>query len=307
MTKAVLREASKEVPKTKAPGKTSEVEANIKAKDETNIHVVDFARGDGKTFVSSGATADLAPRSSNDSKKESVKDAKKAAKLRLMERRRHPRFLLTREQFREVRTGRTFTVYDLSMSGLSIKVDEKYWEPGAIVPGILNLHPDSIEITPRLVAYYGDRAALKCEAVSTYSRSVLLRALSPKRLGLSLQLVRESLPLADYWYHGACNTDLLLRLNEKGDVGKVEVFFSNYYWSWTEHSGKVSTGVCQSFGRERREDLLLVEEPVKLDQIDLLLDGRADAEKTQWAKGILEAAPIEPRLKQQLLKKFENP
>lgn len=229
------------------------------------------------------------------------------ARFRLLERRKHPRFLLSREQFRETRTGRIFPVYDLSMSGLSIKIDEKYWTPGTIIQGILNLHPDSIEITPRLIGYYGDRAALKVEAVSTYSRSVLLRALSPRRLGSSLQLVRERLPLADYWYHGVCNTDLLLRLNDRGDVGKVEVFFSNYYWSWTEHSDKFSTGVCQSCGKERREDMLLAEEPVKLEQIDLSLDAKIDAEKTQWAKGILEAAPLEPRLKDLLLKKFENP
>lgn len=228
-------------------------------------------------------------------------------RLRLLERRRHPRFLLSREQFRETRTGRIFPVYDLSMSGLSVKVDQKFWEPGNIIQGILNLHPDSIELTPRLVGYYGDRAALKLEVASTYSRSVLARALSAKRLGGSLQLVREKLPLADYWYHGVCNTDLLLLLNAQGDISKVEVFFSNFYWSWSETTEKMATGVCQSFGKEQREDILLAEEPVKIEAIDLCLDAKADSEKTQWAKGILEAAPIEPRLKEILLKKFENP
>ncbi|MEW6055983.1 MAG: PilZ domain-containing protein [Bdellovibrionota bacterium] len=229
------------------------------------------------------------------------------SKLRLMERRKHPRFLLTREQFRETKTGRIFTVYDLSQSGLSIRVEEKYWPVGSTIQGILNLHPDSIELVPRVLGYYGDRAALKIEASSTYARSVLARALSPKRLGASLQLVREKLPLADYWFHGVCNTDVLLQLNTAGDLAKVEVFFSNYYWSWSEHSNAVATGVCQSFGKEMRQDLLLAEEPVKIESVDLSMDGNIDPEKTQWAKGILEAAPLEPRLKQLLLKKFENP
>jgi hypothetical protein len=227
------------------------------------------------------------------------------ARFRLLERRKHPRFLLSREQFRDTRTGKTYPVYDLSMNGLSISIEEKCWQPGSLIHGILNIHPESIELAPRLVSYYGDRAALKLEVVSTYARGVLERALSPRRLGSSLQLIREKLPLADYWFHGVCNTDLLLRLNQGGDIAKVEVFFSNYYWSWTEHSGRFATGVCQSFGRERREDMLLGEEPVQIESIDLALDSREDREKTRWAKGIVEAAPLEPRLKDILLKKFE--
>lgn len=249
------------------------------------------------------ATASSSPTTPA-TRKASPKSA--ADKLRLMERRKHPRFLLSREQFREVRSGRIFPVYDLSASGLCIHVDEKYWQPGAIITGILNLHPDSIELSPRLIGYYGDRAALKLEAVSTYARSVLQRALSPRRLGLSLMLVREKLPMADYWYHGVCNTDLLLRLNPQGDIYKVEVFFSNSYWSWSESNGNIATGVCQSFGREKREDLLLAVEPVKIEQIDLAMDAKPDEEKTRWAKGIIEAAPLEPRLKDLLLKKFPS-
>lgn len=241
-------------------------------------------------------------------RKAAAKSAKSdSSSLRLMERRRHPRFLLSREQFREIKTGRVFQVYDLSMSGLSVCVDQKFWEPGVVIQGILNLHPDSIELSPRLVGYYGDRAALKLEVASTYSRSILQKALSPKRLGASLQLVREALPLADYWYHGVCNTDVLLRLNARGEIGKVEVFFSNFYWSWTEHTGRMATGICQSFGKEQRGDLLLAEEPVKIESLDLSMDSRVDTEKALWARGILDAAPIEPRLKELLLKKFENP
>lgn len=227
-----------------------------------------------------------------------------AAKLRLLERRKHPRFLLSREQFRETRSGKIFPVYDLSSNGLSIRIEEQLWQPGSIITGILNLHPDSIELSPRLVGYHGDRAALKLEVTSTYARSVLQRALSPKRLGGSLALVREKLPMADYWYHGVCNTDLLLRLNERGSIAKVEVFFSNFYWSWSETSGNFATGLCQSSGREQREDAFLAVEPVKLESVELLLDGTIDEEKTRWAKGIIESAPLEPRLKDILLKKF---
>ncbi|MBI3555379.1 MAG: PilZ domain-containing protein [Deltaproteobacteria bacterium] len=289
--------------------KTKKVSKKVSKSESAEAAVASEAAA-GKAASASKTTK---PAKSDASKPATPRGKSKAAKpsdnnvrFRLLERRRHPRFLLTREQFRENRSGRIFPVYDLSMSGLSIKIDTKYWQPGTIIQGILNLHPDSIELSPRLVGYYGDRAALKLEVASTYSRSVLSRALSPKRLGASLQLVREKLPLADYWFHGVCNTDLLLRLSPTGDIGKVEVFFSNFYWSWTEHSNRFATGVCQSCGREQREDILLAEEPVKLEQIDLCLDSRVDSEKTLWAKGILEAAPLEPRLKELLLKKFET-
>ncbi|HRK02678.1 MAG TPA: PilZ domain-containing protein, partial [Oligoflexia bacterium] len=224
-------------------------------------------------------------------------DATDRANLRLVERRRHPRFLLSREQFREIKTGKTFPVYDLSMNGLSIRSDEQYWPAGSLMSGVLNIHPESIEVTTRLLGYYGDRAALRLESVSTYARSVLEKALSPKRLGQSLHLVREHLPLADYWYHGVCNTDVLLRLNGEGKIAKAEVFFSNSYWSWTEHSDLMATGVCQSIGEKEREATLIAEEPVKLESVSLEMDGAVDPVKVRWAKGILESAPLEPLLK----------
>lgn len=243
------------------------------------------------------------------SKKPSPKSQKKtngkAPELRLLEKRKHPRFLLSGEQFRELRTGKIYPVYDLSLNGLSIKVEEKNWKPGMILKGVLNLHPDSIEVTVRFVDYYGDRAALKMEMASTYARSVLLRALSPKRLGTSLRLVREKLPFADFWYHGACNTDLLLKLDEKGGVTRAEVFFSNFFCSWIE-GNSWSTGVCQSMGREKREDILLGEEPVTLESIHLSTDLRIDTEKMMWAKGILENSPLDVAVKDFLLKKFSN-
>ena len=307
-TKKVTKKVSPSVTKKRAASTgSSSAKANTVA-TKSPVKSAKSERSAALTVSAAGSSADGAesaakPKAATPRAK---KPADNNARFRLLERRRHPRFLLTREQFRENRSGRIFPVYDLSMSGLSIKIDTKYWEPGAVIPGILNLHPDSIELTPRLVGYYGDRAALKLEVASTYSRSILARALSPRRLGASLQLVREKLPLADYWFHGVCNTDLLLRLSPTGDIGKVEVFFSNFYWSWTEHSNRFATGVCQSCGKEQREDILLAEEPVKLEQIDLCLDLRVDNEKTLWAKGILEAAPLEPRLKELLLKKFET-
>lgn len=225
-------------------------------------------------------------------------------KLRLVERRKHPRFLLTREQFKETKTGKIFTVFDLSFNGLSIHLEEKHWPIGAIVPGVLNLHPDSIEIQPRVVAYYGERAALKIESLSTYARGVLQKALSPKRLGASLKLVKEQLPFVDYWYNGSCNTDLLIKLNPQGQIAKLEIFFSNFYWSWIEQDNVLATGVCQSIGREQREEMLFSEAPVKLESIHLALDAKLDLEKLSWARGILEASPIDPLLKEGVLKKI---
>jgi len=252
------------------------------------------------------------PKKAKMGKKMDKEMSKEELKLRLVERRKHPRFLLSREQFREVRTGRIFPVYDLSLSGLSIRIEEQYWPPGTVLQGVLNLHPDSLEITPRVLDYYEDRAALKLEALSTYARSVLIKALSPKRLGGSLQLVREKVPLADYWYHGVCNTDLLFRLNPRGEPTKAELFFSNFYWSWSESTDKFATGVCQSIGIGEREEKLMnttlgSDEPIQVEPLELAFDAREDLEKTRWAKGIIEAAQIDPRLKEFILKKFENP
>jgi hypothetical protein len=246
--------------------------------------------------------------------KEKKVKKKSDASLQVLEKRKHPRFLLSREQFRETKSGKTYPVYDLSLTGLSIKIDEKLWKPGMPVQGILNLHPDSIEISPKLIDYYGDRAALKLESLSTYSRSILLKSLSPKRLGSSLQVVKEKLPIADYWYHGFCNTDLLIKFKNSDksnskierELEKVELFFSNFYWAWTSSKGSSVTGSFYSFGVEKREEVFLgSEEPVTIESIELILDKDIDEEKVKWAKAIFEAASIiDAKIKELILKMF---
>jgi hypothetical protein len=257
--------------------------------------------------VSKGKSGPRLVAKSKLSRKESSakRSGTSSAALKVYEKRRHPRFLLSREQFRDLKSGKVFPVYDLSLNGLSVRVEEQLWTPGALVGGILNLHPDSIEISPRLVGYYGDRAALKIEVLSTYGRSVLQRALSPKRLGESLQLVREKMPLFDYWFHGVCNTDLLLRMQDTQKLRKAELFFSNFYWGWQADASSV-TGICQSLGQEKRDEIFLADEPVNVDSLGVLIDTKPDAEKIDMAREILKASELEQNLKTLLLKKFET-
>ncbi len=226
--------------------------------------------------------------------------------LRLIEKRKHPRFLLTHEQFRESKNGKVYTVYDLSVMGLAIKVDHKDWKVGSIIQGILNLHPDSIEISPRVLGYYGDRVALKIEALSTYSKGALERALSPRRLGASLQLIREKLPLADYWFHGVCNTDLLVRLDAAGKVQKADLFFANFYCGWSHAAQAPRTGICQSFGIESREPTFLADEPVKMESIEIDHDVEPDPTKLDWATRIVEASLIDKKIKGLLMDRIKG-
>ncbi len=246
-------------------------------------------------------------------KTQSSKGAGKTAsarKLRLIERRKHPRFLLSGEQFKESKSRRIFSVYDLSMTGFSIKIEEPYWEGNEIVQGVLNLHPESIEVSGRLIGYYGDRAALRFEIMSTYARTSLARSLSAPRLGKSLQLVKEKLTIADHWYHGVCNTDVLVRLTPSdigADVDRVDVFFSNYYCGWNKDLGKLSTGICQSVGRgEKLGELLSSQEPVTLEALVLAHDSKLDAQKVDFAKAILDAAQMDLVVKKAILEKFKS-
>ncbi len=240
--------------------------------------------------------------------------AASARKLRLIERRKHPRFLLSGEQFKEAKSRRIFSVYDLSMTGFSIKIDEQYWDASEVVQGVLNLHPESIEVSGRLLGYYNDRAALRFEIMSTYARTSLARSLSAPRLGKSLQPVKEKLNIADHWYHGVCNTDVLVRLvpveaapDIGTDIDRVDVFFSNYYCGWNKELGKLSSGICQSVGSgEKLSELLASQEPVTLEGLELAYDSKLDGQKVDFARAILDAAQIEPVLKRTILEKF-NP
>ncbi len=236
------------------------------------------------------------------------------SKLIVHEKRRHPRFLLSGEQFREVRTGKIYSVYDLSLTGLSIKIDEadsvskELSKEGAIIKGVLNLHPDSVEVAARVLTHHGDRISLSIELASTYTRSVLMRALSAKRLGASLKLVPQKLPLADFWFHGACNTDLLLRMDaaNNSEVQSFEIYFSNFYCSWKKAEDRFVTGRCQSIGREKRAEILTNDDPVLIEDIQIDPDTKLDAEKVRWAKEILQSSNIDIPLKDLLLKKFQT-
>ena len=234
-------------------------------------------------------------------------------RLRLIERRKHPRFLLSGEQFKEFKSRRIFSVYDLSMTGFSIKSEDQWWKEGDVITGVLNLHPESIEVSGRLLSYYGDRAALKFEIMSTYASTSLARSLSAPRLGKSLQPVKEKLTIADFWYHGVCNTDLLLRfrapadgkLPGPADLERVDVFYSNYYCGWNAEQQKVMTGICQSMGKDARGAALLTSEPVTVEALELAHDSKPDPQKLDFARAILDAAPVlEPGLKRTLLEKF---
>lgn len=234
---------------------------------------------------------------------------KPTKQLRLIERRKHPRFLLSGEQFKEAKSRRIFSVYDLSMTGFSVKVEDPYWKEGDVVQGVLNLHPESIEVSGRVISYYGDRAALRFEIMSTYARSSLARSLSAPRLGKSLQQVKEKLTIADFWYHGVCNTDILISLSpaeQGGTLERVDIFYSNFYCGWNAGLGAVSTGICRSVGQVARlGSLILSQEPVTMDALDLAHDAKPDPQKLNFAKSILDAAPLDPHLKRTILEKFQ--
>ena len=226
----------------------------------------------------------------------------KKPKLRFLEKRKHPRFLLSGEQFKETRTRRIFSVYDLSFSGLSIKVEEQHWPIGTVISGILNLHPDSIEMPARVIGYYGDRAALKIESLSTYARTVLARGLSAPRLGKSLVQVKERVGVADQWFHGVCNTDVLLRLSPECALLRIEIFFSNFYFSW--NGTHIATGHCQSFGRDKYLIQPLATEPVTMESLELILDATPDYQQVDFARSIVEASNLDQALKRAVLEKI---
>ncbi len=241
-----------------------------------------------------------------------------ATNLRLIERRRHPRFLLSGEQFRDVKNRKIFSVYDLSQTGLSVKVDEILWQEGNVITGVLNLHPESIEVAARVLGYYGDRAALRFEGMSTYGRGVLSKCLSPNRLGKTLMPVRENLKVSDLWFHGACSTDVFLRLDDEGELLSIEVFFSNFFCGWyagkpkpaqtdtveITEDGFLTTGLIQSAGADRILSAGAELGPVSLEQLNLAMDPKVDPSKVDFAHALIMASTMDLKTKQNLLRRL---
>ena len=195
-----------------------------------------------------------------------------------------PRLNLTTEQFRLSQNGKIFSVFDLSLGGMALRVldraDLTVFTVGARVEGSLNLHREKYHVTARVRHVGTELVGCEFEELDAEVTAVLTQFFDPKALGQELRPI----PAAEngaLWYHGPSGTDLILWRGVDGQYRRFTLFVLGSYAQWETEVGTTTGRASPSF--EKSE----VRGVVRFETMLLEPDSRPDAGKLSIAKTLL--------------------
>lgn len=214
-----------------------------------------------------------------------------------IERRRLPRLNVTSEVFRiesGEMAGKMFSVADLSLGGLSIRLSERSegnsFPVGSILQGTLNLRREKYPVTVKVRHLGVDLLGLEFENLAAPVRRALESFLDPAALGQELKPI-PSAEAGTLWYHGPSGTDLILWRGTDGQYKRLALFVLGSFAQWEQESG-ISTGrVKHSF--EQSE----VRGAVHLETLLLNADRKPDEGKLSIAKTLILSSNLPQDLK----------
>ncbi len=163
-----------------------------------------------------------------------------------IERRQVPRLGLTYEQFKLKKTGKVFSVVDISERGMGLRLlmpeDHAYFQQGDLIEGEVNLHREKFSVRAKVRNTQDDLVGLEFEPLSEDTKEAVESLLSPENLGRSL----KKMPVAIegmIWFHGSSSSQLVLRMERGSDVVSWALYFLGSYVSWGKLTG-ISTGLA---------------------------------------------------------------
>lgn len=223
------------------------------------------------------------------------------------ERRRMPRLSLATELFRLNQGRKVFSVVDLSLGGMALRIldpsDWIWFSVGAQVQGILNLRREKIPLQARVRHVGSDLAGCEWVNASAHLTQSLEKVFDPVFLGRKL----KPIPAAEngtLWYHGPSGTDLILWRGLDGQFRRFALFLLGNYSQWDEKNG-ISTGRAKSsfeksevWGAFRFETLLLEEDespdPRKLEFAKtVVLNSNLPQQMKTWCLCQLDEYPVD--------------
>ncbi|MGZ3700108.1 MAG: PilZ domain-containing protein [Bdellovibrionota bacterium] len=217
-----------------------------------------------------------------------------ADQLRGAERRRLPRLSLTAEQFRLSSNGKIFSVQDLSVEGMAIRIidseDLRLFTVGAKFEGLLNLKGN--KYTVRGHVRHVTRELVGCEfgELDEPVKSALQSFLDPAVLGQEIRPI-PSAERNSLWYHGPSGTDLILHRGNDGQYHRMMLYVLGSFVQWEQEKG-LSTGRTD-IGPETGETLGIV----RFDTLLLSPDPELDRGKLQIAKTLILSSNLPQDLK----------
>ena len=225
---------------------------------------------------------------------EVISDAQKDNSHSTVERRRIPRLDLFKDQFRLEENHKVFSVLNLSLEGMALRVleaeDLVHFTVGRELSGILNVHGHKISVKAHV--QYIRQTVIGCffKDLEEKAKEVLQKYLCPKRLGAELHRVPPG-DFASAWFHGSSGTDLLFWEDEQGRPQRISLFVLGSFVQWDLQEGLV-TGRAEA-SDESSETLGVV----RLATTLMDPDPQADPSKLDIAKNLILSSNIPQEIK----------
>ena len=206
------------------------------------------------------------------------------------ERRRRPRLTLTEEQFRLGLNGKIFSVADLSVDGMALRIidvqDLQVLPFAARVDGILKLKGEKYPVKAKVSRVSTQVVGFQFEDLGAETRAALERFLDPVALGSELKPIPASTGSGEsgdgptIWYHGPSGTDLLFWRSLDGQYRRFMLYVLGSFVHWDQERGLV-TGTSRPSGAQSGEQWGIFRFETHLTQDDAKPDpGKLSVAKT---------------------------
>ena len=221
------------------------------------------------------------------------------------EKRLLPRLTVSFEQFKLASNGKLFSVADLSIKGMALRVSERddlyLFSVGASVFGTLNLRRVKYAIEGRVRHIGRDLVGVEFTALSDEVETALKRILDPVTLGQEL----KPIPTGDMsiWYCGPSGSEFLITrdMNSESDskATRLTIVALGCLIVWDENRG-LSTGVVKSSFEESQVQGAARYETMLYDQ-----DAAIDSQKIEIARTLIYHSGLQSELKKWALRHLE--
>jgi hypothetical protein len=214
------------------------------------------------------------------------------------ERRRRPRLSLTSEQFRLTQIAKIFSVADLSLEGMALRIldrnDLLVMPVAAEIVGVLNLRGHRLPVRAQVRHLGAQVVGCQFVELSPEVRKVLSVFLDPEAMGRELRPIPAS-DTGSVWYHGPSGTDVLLSRGSDGQYRRLTLYVLGSFVQWDVDAG-LSTGTARSTD-ERSSARVESWGVVQFETMLMDADPRPDADKLSIAKALLMSSNFPQDLK----------
>lgn len=220
-----------------------------------------------------------------------------------LDRRVVPRLEVTSEQFRLSSNGKIFSVVDLSMRGMGIRViepDDLFLFPvGKSFSGVLNLRHVKYQVSAKVTRVARELIGCEFENLSDSVSALLKDALDPRWIGSQLKPMPQLDQLGTpYWYHGPSSTELLIWRQLDGSVSGFFAVVLGQYVSWSEATG-LETGWVAGSGTGNRHNGLVFQESLDLRKADA-----PDRHAIELVRMLVQASSIADPIRAKLIREL---